>query len=105
MALFRRGWRRPWVARRYVASKTPPTASITLPALKNNTGTLLSSESGATVHVYATSGALVVTKTGQTTNGSGVMTVSDASLAAATSYRLIIVLASGAEGLATATAA
>lgn len=78
--------------------------TITL-LLTNNTGTLLSGETGATVHVYATSGAFVVTKTGQTTNGSGVMTITDALIVAATQYRVVVVLASGDEGLDKATAA
>ena len=79
--------------------------TLTLPALKNNTGTVLASETGATAYIYATSGAHVVTKTGQTTNGSGVMTITDAALTAATQYRVVIVLASGAEGMDKVTAA
>lgn len=81
------------------------TPSLTLPALKNNTGTLLASETGATAHVYTLAGALVVTKTAQTTNGSGVMVITDAALTAATQYRVVIVLASGAEGMDKVTAA
>jgi hypothetical protein len=80
-------------------------ASITLPALKNNTGTVLASETGATVYVYATTGAYVITKTGQTTNASGVMTITDAALTAATQYRVVVVLSSGAEGMDKVTAA
>ena len=78
---------------------------LTLPALKNNTGTLLASETGATVHVYATSGAHIVTKTGQTTNGSGVMSITDPLIVASTQYRVVVVLASGAEGMDKVTAA
>lgn len=78
--------------------------TLTTPPLKNNTGTVLASETGATVHVYSTAGALVVTKTGQTTNGSGVMTVTDVAIVASTAYRLVIVLASGAEGMEVLTA-
>lgn len=78
--------------------------SITLPVLKNNTGTVLASETGATAYIYATTGAHVVTKTAQTTNGSGVMTITDAALTAATQYRVVIVLASGAEGMDKVTA-
>lgn len=81
------------------------TAALTLPALKNNTGTLLASESGATAYVYATTGAHVVTKTAQTTNSSGIMTITDAALVAATQYRVVVVLASGAEGMDKVTAA
>ena len=79
---------------------------ITLPVLKNNTGTLLTSVTGATVHVYATAtGNKVVTKTGQTSNASAVMAITDPALVAGTEYRCVIVLASGAEGLQKATAA
>lgn len=78
---------------------------LTLPVLKNNTGTVLASETGATVHVYATTGAHVVTKTGQTTNGSGVMSITDPLIVASTQYRVVIVLASGAEGMDKVTAA
>jgi hypothetical protein len=79
--------------------------TITTDPLKNNTGTLLASETGATVHVYTVAGALVVTKTSQTTDGSGVMTITDALISAGTQYRIVIVLGSGAEGMAKFTAA
>lgn len=75
------------------------TGTLALGPLKNNTGTLLASETGATVYVYTTAGVLVVTKTAQTSNGSGVMTVSDAAMTAGTTYRVVIALASGAEGM------
>jgi hypothetical protein len=79
---------------------TSATPTLTTPVLKNNTGTVLANETGATVCVYnVTTGALVVKKTGQTTNGSGVMTITDAAIAAATEYRVVISLASGAEGM------
>ena len=82
------------------------TGSFTLPALKNNTGTLLANESGITVYVYSVvDGSLVVTKTGQTTNASGVMTVSDAAIVSATQYRVVIVMSGGAEGMDKVTAA
>ena len=69
--------------------------------LKNNSGTLLANETGATAFVYDTSsGALVVKKTGQTTNSSGVMTIYDALLSVSTTYRVVVVLSSGAEGMA-----
>lgn len=84
---------------------TSGAGTITLGPLKNNTGTVLASLTGITVHVYQTSGALVVTKTGQTTNGSGTLVVSDAAIAAATQYRCVIVLGTGAEGMDKATAA
>ena len=92
----------------FSGSATGDTSSgvLTLPILKNNTGTVLANETGATVHVYEVStGNKVVTKTGQTTNGSGVMTVTDALIVAATQYRVVVVLGSGAEGLDKVTAA
>lgn len=84
---------------------TGTVGTITTPPLKNNTGTVLSGESGATVHVYTTGGAFVVTKTGETTDGAGVLAFSDAAIAPGTDYRCVIVLASGAEGMETLTAA
>lgn len=86
----------------FSGSATGDTSSgvITTPALKNNAGTVLSNETGVTVYVYnPTTGALVVKKTGQTTNASGILTVTDALIAAGTQYRVVIVLGSGAEGM------
>lgn len=91
----------------FSGSATGDTSSgtLTLPVLKNNTGTVLANETGATVHVYAVStGNKVVTKTGQTTNASGVMTVTDALIVGGTQYRVVVVLGSGAEGLDKVTA-
>lgn len=73
--------------------------TIVTPPLKNNTGTVLAGESGATAHIYTLAGALVVTRTDLNSNGAGVITISDALLAAGTTYRVVIVLASGAEGM------
>ena len=81
------------------ASGTVRNPRLTIGPLKNNTGTLLADETGATVYVYQTSGAHVVTKTSQTSDGSGVMTVTDAALVSGTTYRYVIVLGSGAEGM------
>lgn len=88
----------------HVVTQPGATPSFTIGPLKNNTGTILSSQTSITVHVYQTSGALVVTKTGQTTDGSGILTVTDALMSASTNYRVVIVMSGGAEGLATATA-
>lgn len=66
---------------------TAGSGTITTPALKNNTGTILASISGWTVNVYnASTGALVVQKTGLTTSAGGVLTVTDAAIAAGTTY-------------------
>lgn len=81
------------------ATGTVRNPRLVIGPLKNNTGTLLANETGATVYVYQTSGADVVTKTGQTSDGSAIMTVSDSALAAGTTYRFVIVLSGGAEGM------
>jgi hypothetical protein len=81
-------------------------AELTTEPLKNNTGTLLANETGATAYVHnKTTGALVVKKIGQTTDAAGVMVVSDALMSIGIEYRLVVVLASGAEGLGNYTAA
>ncbi|AEI71205.1 hypothetical protein [EBPR siphovirus 1] len=63
----------------------------------NNTATVHASVSGVTVHVIV--GTAVVTKTGVSTNGAGMLTVSDAALTVGATYRAIIVFADGSEGL------
>lgn len=74
--------------------------TLTTAPLKNNTGTLLANQTGATAYIHnMTTGALIVSKTGQTTNASGVMVVSDPLILPATQYRIVIKLASAAEGL------
>lgn len=74
------------------------TGKLTTLPLKNNTGTLLVSQTGITAHVYQTTGAHVVTKTGLTTDGSGILNFFDPSLVPGTTYRIVIVLSSNAEG-------
>lgn len=97
------------------ASVSAATAALTTtaavgfdtPVLKNNTGTVLSSETGVVVNVYnSTTGALVLRKTGLTSNGSGVVAVRDitAALVAATTYSYEVVLTSNGRRLPTATA-
>ena len=86
---------------------TPAAASGTLTTspLKNNAGTLLVSLTGITAMVYdLTTGALVVKKTAQTTNASGVLVVIDATIVTGTQYRLVIILATAAEGMDKVTA-
>lgn len=81
-------------------------AQITLGPLKNNTGTLLASQTGVVVHVYAVAtGNKIVSKTGLTTDAAGMLVFSDAAMAVGTEYRIVIVLGSGAEGMAKASAA
>ena len=68
--------------------------------LKNNVGTALVNETGVTVLIHAVSGALLATKTGHTTNASGLPApITDPALNAGTTYRCIFLLASGAEGM------
>ena len=79
-------------------------ASITTEVLKNNTGTVLASTSGIIANVYDLStGALVVRKTGLTSDGSGVVTFSDVSLSNGTEYLVTITIAT-ADGVARITA-
>lgn len=72
----------------------------TLP-LKNNTGTLLANETGVTVDIYnPTTGALVLHETGETTNASGICSIQDDALSAATEYRVVVKLDDDSEGVA-----
>lgn len=89
------------------AQSTSAPPGLTSSALKNNTGTLLTSAAAEAFVHNVTTGALVVKKTGLTSHAStGVITFTDAALAAATSYRVVWRLtATGAEGLETLTAA
>lgn len=58
---------------------------ITTPPMTNNTGTVLASISGWTVNVYnASTGALVVQKTGLSTDASGVISFTDAAITGGT---------------------
>lgn len=63
--------------------------SLVSEPLKTNNGTLLASVALDFVAVYDdTTGALVVRKTGLSTNGSGVFTVTDPALVAGVTYRV-----------------
>lgn len=84
---------------------TAGNGTITTPALKNNTGTVLASISGWTVNVYnASTGALVVQKTGLATNASGILTITDAAIVSGTSYTYEPVHATYGRRLPTGTA-
>lgn len=82
-------------------------ATLTSSALKNNSGTLLTSAAAEAYVSNPSTGALVIKKTGLTSNGStGVITFTDAALSGGTTYRVVWRLtATGAEGLETLTAA
>jgi len=85
------------------ASGTP---TLTTPPMKNNTGTLLANLSGITVNVYnASTGVLVLRKTGLSSNGAGVVSISDASLVAGTTYAYEVVTAASGRRLPTGLAA
>lgn len=75
-------------------------ATITITDLKDlTTGTLRSGETGITAIINSVStGELVALLTGQTSTAGGDMALSHAALAAATQYRVTIVLADGSEG-------
>lgn len=89
----------------FTTSVAPGTAKLTLPALRNNTGTLLANEVGATVHIYeVASGNKVATVTGATSDSAGMLVVHSSSMTSGTQYRAVVVLDSGAEGLQKVTA-
>lgn len=80
-------------------SIAPQPGVITTPVLKNNTGSILASVTGVVANVYNLStGALVVRKTGLSSNGSGIVTISDAALIPGTSYAYEIDLSSASLG-------
>lgn len=89
----------------FTTSAAPGTAKLTLPTLRNNTGTLLANEVDATVHIYeVASGNKVATVTGATSDSAGMLVVHSSSMTSGTQYRAVVVLASGAEGLQKVTA-
>ena len=82
------------------------TAVLTTPPMKNNAGTLLANLTGVTVNVYnASTGALVVRKTGLSSNAAGMVTISDSALVSGTSYAYEVVTPSNGRRLPTGTAA
>ncbi len=88
---------------------TTPTGggTVTTPTIKNNTATVQASLTGLVVHVSDSTGAHVVTKTGQTTNLSGVLAVTDPLIVVGAQYQLWLVNpgtgATGSTNLLTAT--
>ena len=76
--------------------------TITIPAMKDwSTGNLKAGEAGVQVDIHNIStGALVVRKTGQTTHATtGVCVVTDAAIAAGTTYEVVTRLADGSKGM------
>lgn len=83
-----------------VTTDTPAAPTLNINGLKNNAGTLHANLSGITAYVYtASSGVLLTTFSGVATNSAGALSLTGAGIAAGTMYRVILVLASGAEGL------
>lgn len=80
--------------------------SLTLPALKNKSGTVWANQAGLTVVVVKASDlSVVATKTGLSTNGAGTLVVTDPAILAGTEYIALIVTTSKAHGSAKLTAA
>lgn len=80
-------------------SSSPASGTITSPVLKNNTGTVLASVTGIVANVYnATTGALVVRKTGLSSNGSGIVTITDVLLTAGVTYAYELDLSATSQG-------
>lgn len=80
--------------------------TLTTKPLKNNTRTVLASETSVTLNIYnATTGVLVVQKTSVTTNASGIATVSDPLIVAGTTYAYEPVMTGGRRRLPLALAA
>lgn len=73
--------------------------TITTPVLKNNTGTILTSVTGIVANVYhPTTGVLIVRKTGLTSNGSGIVVITDGLISAGTTYAYEIDLSATSQG-------
>lgn len=92
--------------RRYGPSFVRTLPGLTSSPLKNNTGTLLTNQPFEAYVSNPSTGALVLKKTGLTSHATtAVVTFTDASLTAATAYRVVWRQTStGAEGLETLTA-
>ncbi|ADV01256.1 hypothetical protein [Alicycliphilus denitrificans] len=89
----------------FTTAASPSTPTLTLTQLRNNAGTLLANETGTTVHVYeVASGNKVATLTGRTTDAAGTLLAPSNAMTVGTEYRVVVVLASGAEGLQKVTA-
>lgn len=80
----------------FYASTVVRTPGFLTPVMKNNTRTVLANETGVVCNVYnASTGALVVRKTGLTSDASGIVSVTDAAMVAGTTYAYDIVLTGG----------
>lgn len=78
---------------------------LVLPVLKNNTGQILANLTGITVHINTVlTNELVATKTNQQSDANGIVTIIDSRIVPNTMYRVIVILATGAEGMEKVTA-
>jgi len=81
-----------------------PANSFQTPPIRNNTNTLLASETDVVVNVYnATTGALIVRKTGLTSDSAGKVIVTDAAMTSASIIAYEVVLSGDRRRLPTAT--
>ncbi len=88
-----------------VTTQAQPVGTLTLPPMKNNTGTVIAGDTGITIDVYSlTTGVLVERFTGETTDASGVCSVSSVNLVAATAYTVVVRRSNNAIGCAEITA-
>lgn len=79
--------------------------TLTTPALKNNTGTLLANLTGVTVNVYNQStGVLILQKTGLTSSSAGIVSFSDPLLTVGVAYAFEVVTPSNGRRLPLGTA-
>lgn len=77
----------------------PVPGVLVTPPLKNNTGTLLANLTGVVVNIYhASTGALIVRKSGQTSDASGAVTINDVALVPGTSYAYEVDLSAASLG-------
>lgn len=84
-------------ANTFYASTVVRTPGFLTPVMKNNTRTVLANETGVTCIVSNPStGALVLLKTGLTSDANGVVSVTDNAMVEGTTYAYDIILASGA---------
>lgn len=81
-----------------------PANSFQTPPIRNNTNTLLANETDVVVNVYnATTGALIVRKTGLTSDSAGKVIVTDAAMTSASTIVYEVVLSGDRRRLPTAT--
>lgn len=84
------------------ASGTSPGGTLTTKPFQNNTTTVLANQTGVTLNIWnANTGALVLQKTGLSTDANGVITVQDPAIVTGTTYAYEPVFSTGARRLPT----